>query len=51
MEKGKYNCEYCEDTGVIEIIGDSEHFEGDVIEHKPCPHCLEELEPTQQDLD
>ena len=48
--KVHFNCEYCNDTGIIEIIGDGNKFESDVIGTKPCPHCLEEPLPTQQDL-
>lgn len=47
--KDDYNCEYCQDTGVIEILGDSDNFEGGIIGHKLCPHCLEET-ATQQDV-
>lgn len=32
-------CEYCNGDGYIEIIGDGDNFECDVIGHKDCPHC------------
>lgn len=32
-------CEKCGGSGVIEILGDGENFECDVIGHKPCPDC------------
>jgi len=32
-------CEKCGGEGVIEILGDGENFECDVIGHKPCPDC------------
>jgi len=35
------SCGSCNDTGVIEIMGDGENFEVDVIGKKPCPECRE----------
>jgi len=32
-------CATCNDERVIEIIGDGDNFEVDVIGHKPCPDC------------
>ena len=34
-----YDCEYCQDEGLIEIIGDGNNFECDVIGYKRCPYC------------
>lgn len=35
-------CERCKGEGLIEIIGDGENFECDVIGYKKCPSCTEE---------
>lgn len=35
----KSNCEKCGGDGYIEIMGDGEGFEYDVVGHKPCPEC------------
>ena len=32
-------CEYCDGDGTIEVLGDGENFEVDVIDHKVCSHC------------
>lgn len=40
-EETKFNCERCEDTGLIEIMGDGDNFEWDVIGHKRCK-CQED---------
>lgn len=32
-------CEKCGDDGVIEILGDGDNFECDVIGYKNCPVC------------
>lgn len=32
-------CELCNGDGYIEIIGDGDNFECDVIGHKDCPEC------------
>lgn len=32
-------CETCGGDGFIEIMGDGENFEWDVIDTKPCPNC------------
>lgn len=32
-------CEDCGGTGIVEILGDGEGFEVDVIDTKPCPVC------------
>lgn len=38
METNK-DCEYCEGKGLIEIYGDGQGFEVDVIGHKRCEEC------------
>ena len=38
MEK-EYECNTCQDDGQIEVIGDGDNFECDVIGYKPCPDC------------
>lgn len=35
-------CERCDGDGYIEIMGDGDNFECDVIGHKACPDCNEE---------
>lgn len=37
----EYNCEYCQDTGRVEVIGDGAGFEVDIIGYKDCTHCTE----------
>tara|TARA_R110000868_G_scaffold160448_3_gene390072 strand:+ start:2508 stop:2651 length:144 start_codon:yes stop_codon:yes gene_type:complete len=37
MEEDK--CERCDGDGYIEIMGDGENFECDVVDTKPCPDC------------
>jgi hypothetical protein len=32
-------CETCGGSGMIEELGDGDHFEVDVIGHKRCPEC------------
>lgn len=32
-------CPECHDDGYIEVYGDGEHFEWDVVDTKPCPEC------------
>lgn len=32
-------CSYCNGDGFIEIMGDGDNFECDVIGTKPCPEC------------
>ena len=32
-------CEKCNGTGYIEIMGDGENFEWDVVDTKPCGNC------------
>lgn len=32
-------CESCNGDGFIEIMGDGDNFECDVIGTKPCPEC------------
>ena len=34
-------CEECGGDGIIEIMGDGENFENDVVDTKPCPECSE----------
>jgi len=46
----KFNCDHCQDTGIIEVNGDGNKFESGVIGTRTCPHCLDEPLPTQQDL-
>lgn len=41
-EEKKPDCELCNDTGIIEIIGDGDHFECDVIATKKCRCQLED---------
>jgi len=38
-EKPEVECETCQDERAIEVIGDGEGFEVDVIGYKPCPDC------------
>lgn len=33
------DCETCGGEGVIEVMGDGDNFEWDVIGYKPCPDC------------
>lgn len=35
-DKEEVVCELCNDTGVIEVMGDGDNFEWDVIGTKPC---------------
>lgn len=35
----KYSCFKCGGEGRIEIFGDGEHFEYDVVGYKQCPDC------------
>lgn len=44
-----FDCETCEDTGQVDIIGDGDNFEVDVIGHKRCPDCGEEDYPNHPD--
>ena len=37
MEEEK--CEECNDSGYIEIMGDGENFEWDVVGTQRCPEC------------
>ena len=32
-------CESCDGDGFIEVMGDGDNFEYDVIGTKPCPEC------------
>lgn len=32
-------CETCNDERAIEVLGDGENFEVDVVGYKPCPDC------------
>lgn len=32
-------CDTCNDDGYVEIMGDGDNFEYDVIGTKPCPDC------------
>ena len=34
-----YDCPTCQDERGIEILGDGDNFEVDVIGYKPCPDC------------
>jgi len=33
-------CENCNGDGFVEIMGDGDNFEYDVIGTKPCPDCI-----------
>lgn len=36
---GEYHCDTCNGTGIVEILGDGENFECDVIGYKKCLVC------------
>ncbi len=33
------DCDLCDGTGEVEIMGDGDNFEYDVVDRKPCPKC------------
>ena len=35
----EYECETCQDQRAIEVLGDGENFENDVVGYRPCPDC------------
>lgn len=39
LEGFEEKCERCGGDGYIEIMGDGENFEWDVVDTKPCPEC------------
>lgn len=39
IEETKPDCETCNDEHCIEVLGDGDNFEVDVIGYKPCPDC------------
>lgn len=51
--KTKYDCDTCQDDRVVEILGDGDHFECDVVGYKECPDCCfdrEDLYPSNPHL-
>ncbi|MDZ4241132.1 MAG: hypothetical protein U1D31_03375 [Patescibacteria group bacterium] len=36
------DCQFCAGEGIIEIMGDGDNFEWDVVETKPCKECRQE---------
>lgn len=35
----KFDCKTCRDERVVEVLGDGDNFEVDVVGYKPCPDC------------
>lgn len=32
-------CTKCQNSGFVEVLGDGDGFEADVVDVKPCPEC------------
>jgi hypothetical protein len=41
-EKTEFKCDRCQDTGLIEVCGDTGTDEWDVVGYENCPDCLPE---------